>query len=167
MPGSRAAVTRGLDALTETGAKAAALCVAASALLYTGEVVARYFFAAPLNWSGDVSSYLLCACLFLALPKVTSEGAHVAVTIVPDALGEGRRRRYLGGVRLATGLACLLTAGFVVHVGLQHYEMGVLTSQATQIPKWLLAALAVWGFGLSALHLLLARARVVERSGGA
>ena len=67
------------DASSEVGAAIAALCVAATACIYTAEVVGRYFLDAPLNWSGDVSSYLLCACTFLALPKVTRANGHVAI----------------------------------------------------------------------------------------
>ena len=42
--------TRGLEAVAEIAAKAAALCVAASALCYASEVVARYVLSAPLNF---------------------------------------------------------------------------------------------------------------------
>ena len=47
---------------TNAGAFIGALCIGATAVFYTAEVVARYFFNAPLNWSGDISSYLLLTC---------------------------------------------------------------------------------------------------------
>lgn len=158
-------VTRGLDALARLGAVAAALCVAASALCYTAEVVARYFLAAPLNFSGDVSSYLLCACIFLALPKVTGDGAHVAITFVAERLPEHRRLPYLHALQLATGLVCLMVAAFTVFVGIDLYASGALTSQATQIPKWILAVLAVFGFAGAAAQLLLKR-DILQRGEG-
>ncbi len=158
-------LTRGLDAVAGLGAKVAALCVAASALCYAAEVVARYFFSAPLNFSGDVSSYLLCACIFLALPKVTGDGAHVAITFVSEALPESRHAAYLRGLQIVTGLVCLMVAGFVVWIGLDLYRSGALTSQATQMPKWLLAALAAFGFGGAALQLLLKRG-ILQRGEG-
>ncbi len=158
-------VARGLAAVAGLGAKAAALCVAASALCYAAEVIARYFLSAPLNFSGDVSSYLLCACIFLALPKVTGDGAHVAITFVAEWLPERRRAAYQRVLQLVTGAVCLMVAGFVAWIGLDLYRSGVLTSQATQMPKWILAALAVFGFGGAALQLLLRR-EVLQRGEG-
>ena len=98
------------DYSTELGARVAALCVAATACIYTAEVVARYFFAAPLNWSGDVSSYLLCACAFLALPMVTKSGGHVAIGYFLERMSEAARPRYARMLATVTALVCLATA---------------------------------------------------------
>jgi C4-dicarboxylate transporter, DctQ subunit len=141
------------DLTTELGARVAALCVAATACIYTAEVVARYFFAAPLNWSGDVSSYLLCACAFLALPMVTKSGGHVAIGYFLERMSEAARPRYARMLATVTALVCLATAVYVAIEGAELFDQGVLTTQATQIPKWLIAALACFGFASSALHL--------------
>lgn len=129
--------------------------------------MARYLLAAPLNFSGDVSSYLLCACVFLALPKVTREGAHVAITLVPERLPERRRAGYQRALRLAAGLACLLAAAFTLYIGIKHFQSGELTLQATQMPRWILAALAIFGFAGAALQFLLSREHAARRDGGA
>ena len=76
------------DASTDVGAAVAAFCVVVTACIYTSEVVARYFLNAPLNWSGDVSSYLLCACTFLALPMVTRKNGHVAIGYFLERMSE-------------------------------------------------------------------------------
>src|SRR5262245_41833998 len=94
-------------ALSEATARLAALCVAAMALAYCAEVLARHFFSAPLNWSGDLSSYLLCACGFLALPKVTRDGAHVAVSLLVEMMGPQARRRYTRVLWYLTAAVCL------------------------------------------------------------
>ena len=142
------------DALTERGAQVSALGVGLIALLYTAEVVARYFFSAPLNWSGDLSSYLLCAVAFLGFPKITRDGAHIAISAAIERMKEDRRNTYAGALRLVTGIVCLTTAAFIAAEGLRQYEAHVLTSQANQIPKWIMAMLAGYGFLSSALHLL-------------
>jgi len=149
------------DAATDFGAVVAAVCVGLMACIYTAEVVARYFLNAPLNWSGDVSSYLLCACAFLALPKVTRDGGHVAITYVLERMGCVKRARYSGVLRIITGLACLAAGIIVAHEGVQLYAEGVLTTQATQIPKWLIAVLACLGLFSSALHLFSGRGEVL------
>jgi len=145
------------DAATELGATIAAWCVAATACIYTAEVVARYFLNAPLNWSGDVSSYLLCVCAFLGLPKVTKDGGHVAITYVIERMAERRRAGYTRTLGVLTGLVCLATGLFIGYEGVQLYTEHVLTTQATQIPKWIIAVFACFGLFSSALHLLRAR----------
>lgn len=145
------------NASTEAGAAIAALCVAASACIYTAEVVARYLLDSPLNWSGDVSSYLLCACAFLAMPKVTREAGHVAITYFLERLSARMQARYLRAIGLLVGLVCASTAVYIAIVGWSLFVDGVLTTQATQIPRWLIAAVACFGLGSSALHLFFAR----------
>jgi TRAP-type C4-dicarboxylate transport system permease small subunit len=140
-------------ASTEAVAVAAALCVAATAVIYTAEVVARYFLNAPLNWSGDISSYLLAACAFLALPKVTRTKGHVAIGYLLERLGAGARGPYARAVEVVTGLVCLSTAVYIAIEGVRLAEEQVLTAHATRIPKWLIALLACGGLASSAVHL--------------
>ena len=146
-----------LSALTRAGEFAAALCVGAMAVFYTLEVIGRYAFAAPLNWSGDVSSYLLLACVFLMLPRVTLAGAHVTVTFLEDQMKSGLRRRYVVAIWRCCGVLCLVTAGFVAWECARQFNEDVLTNQATSIPRWWLSAIAVIGLVLAALQFLLAR----------
>ena len=160
------ALTRYHDALTEIGAAIATICVAAMACIYTAEVVARYLLDSPLNWSGDVSSYLLCVCAFLALPKVTQTNGHVAIGYFLERLGEGACSRYARVVRLVVGLVCLATAAFTAIEGWDLLVGGVLTTQATQIPKWLIALIVCFGLGSSALHLFLAKGDHVGEEAG-
>jgi TRAP-type C4-dicarboxylate transport system permease small subunit len=141
-------------ASSELGAAIAAACVAATACIYTAEVVGRYFLDAPLNWSGDVSSYLLCAGTFLALPKVTQARGHVAIGYFLEQISPSARGRYARAIELMAGLVCLSTAAYIGIEGVRLFEEGVLTTQATQMPKWLIALLACLGLGSSALHLL-------------
>jgi TRAP-type C4-dicarboxylate transport system permease small subunit len=151
------------DALTELGAKLAALGVGVIALVYTAEVVARYFLSAPLNWSGDYSAYLLCAIAFIGFPKITRDGAHIAVSVALDLIHERRRRAYALALRLVTGIVCLITALFVAEEAWRLYASGVLTPHANQIPKWIIAVLVFYGFLSSALHLLSGQADAIAR----
>jgi TRAP-type C4-dicarboxylate transport system permease small subunit len=151
------------DAATEVGAAIAALCVAIMACIYTAEVLARYFLSAPLNWSGDVSSYLLCACAFLALPKVSRDGGHVAITYILERMGSVKRANYSDTLRKITGVTCLAAGIIVAYEAAQLCAEGVLTSQATQIPKWLIGALACLGLFSSALHLFGARGAIAKQ----
>lgn len=153
--GMGASALRVLRRITNAGACIGALCIGATAVFYAAEVVARYFFNAPLNWSGDIASYLLLTCVFLVLPKVTMDAGHVAVAFVQDRLGQPLRERYERVLSRLTGAFCLITAFFVAAECLRQFREGVLTSQATQIPKWGLAAIACVGLLIAAVHFLL------------
>jgi TRAP-type C4-dicarboxylate transport system permease small subunit len=154
------------DGLTELGTVVAVLCVAATAAVYTAEVVGRYFFNSPLNWAGDVSTYLLCATTFLALPKVTKGAGHVSITFLPDRLADRARVQYMYAIGLVAGLVCLATAVYIAIHGVNLFEQGVLTTQATQIPKWIIALLACFGLISSGLHLLFAPRRQIPPEAG-
>ena len=143
-------------ALSEAGARVATLCVAVMAVAYTGEVMARYFFAAPLNWSGDLSGYLLCVAVFLALPKVTADRAHVAVSLLIEVLHGRTRRIYLRALWWVTAVVCAFITYFIGVEGVRQFEENILTSAANQIPKWWISAFACYGLASAALHLLYA-----------
>ena len=146
-----------LQVVTRAGEIASTLCVGAMAVFYTAEVIGRYVFASPLNWSGDVSSYLLVVCVFLMLPQVTLAGAHVTVGFLEDRMAPGSRRRYIKFVWRCCGVFCLITAAFVGWECARQFTEHVLTTQATDIPKWWLSAVAAIGLFLAACQFLLAR----------
>ena len=77
---------KALDTVTEWAAALAAACVGLTAVAYVVEIVARYALNSPLNWSADLGSYMLCASVFLALPKVTAEGSHPSISFAVDRL---------------------------------------------------------------------------------
>jgi TRAP-type C4-dicarboxylate transport system permease small subunit len=144
-------------ALTELGARVATACVAVMAVSYTAEVVARYFFASPLNWSGDLSGYLLCVSAFLALPKVTADRGHVAVSLIVEVMRPAMRRPYLRALWYVTAIVCAFITYFIAVEGVRQFEEHILTSAANQIPKWWVSAFACYGLASTALHLLYAK----------
>jgi len=152
-------------ALTEAGARVATGCVALMAVAYTAEVVARYFFSAPLNWSGDFSGYLLCVSVFLALPKVTADRAHVAVSLLIEVMRPQTRRRYLRGLWYVTAVVCAFITYFIAVEGVRQFNEHVLTSAANQIPKWWISAVTCYGLASAALHLLYARPELSSSEG--
>jgi TRAP-type C4-dicarboxylate transport system permease small subunit len=143
-------------ALTDAGAWVATACVAVMAVAYTAEVVARYFFSAPLNWSGDLSGYLLCVSVFLALPRVTADRAHVAVSLLIEVMHPRTRRRYVRALWYVTAVVCAFITYFIAVEGVRQFNENILTSAANQIPKWWISAVACYGLASAALHLLYA-----------
>jgi TRAP-type C4-dicarboxylate transport system permease small subunit len=143
-----------LDAVTAIGALLATACVGVTAVAYVVEIVARYVFNAPLNWSADFGSYMLCACVFLALPKVTADGAHPSISFAVDRLVGVTHARYTRVLILATALVVAIVCVFVAQEAWVQYQRETLTSMANQIPRWWLTAIALVGMVFTVLNLL-------------
>ena len=77
-------VKKVVDFLTLAASVLAATGLAMIVCSYIYEVVSRYVFQSPTAWASDFVAYALCASAFLALPHVTKDKAHVAVTILVD-----------------------------------------------------------------------------------
>lgn len=131
-------------------------CFALVVLLgaYLIEVVARYGFNAPTRWTSDLVQYMLCVSMSLALPWVTREGGHVAIT---SFLEKASAKNQAIAARWIQGLgAFTLSAVAIVFctVAWDQARQGIETVAAFAIPKWWLSGLVVLGLGGAALHLL-------------
>jgi TRAP-type C4-dicarboxylate transport system permease small subunit len=126
--------------------------VALTASIYVAEIVARYFMRAPLNFSADLGSYMLCACVFLCLPAITRERRHIAIDFVIEHLPPRARPYYLWILWLITAAVLGAGAYFVAVEAIRQFEQQVLTTMALQIPRWWLSALACFGLASSAIH---------------
>jgi TRAP-type C4-dicarboxylate transport system permease small subunit len=149
-------VNSGLRLISIGSAVIAAIAVGIAAVVYVAEVVARYGLNSPLNWSGDIGSYMLCAMVFLALPLITRQRGHIAVTVVLDTLPSPLARKATRVLELASAVVLLIVAFFVLDLCLRQYEQGVLTTMANQVPRWWLTAMMAFGIVLSALNFIAA-----------
>ncbi len=142
------------DRLTQLAAALAAIgliCIVAS---YAYEVVTRYFFNAPTAWVSDFVSYALCASIFLALPKVTKDRGHVAVTILVDVMPA----RISDVVHSCINLVGFASLGFAAWVSLQEnirqYAKNIETLAIVPVPQWWISSFITFGLALSALYFL-------------
>lgn len=142
------------DGLTAVAAVAAALGLICIVAFYVYEVVTRYVFNSPTAWVSDFVSYFLCASIFLALPKVTKDKGHVAVTILVDLLPA----RIAGRMHAAISLIGFCCLGFSAWVSLQEnirqYTKNIETLAIISIPQWWVSGFITFGLALSALYML-------------
>ena len=87
-------VKKVVDFLTLAASLLAATGLAMIVCSYIYEVVSRYVFQSPTAWASDFVAYALCASAFLALPHVTKDKAHVAVTILVDIAPKTHRQHF-------------------------------------------------------------------------
>lgn len=132
----------------------AAGAVGIAAVVYVAEVIARYGLNDPLNWSGDIGSYMLCAMVFLALPLITRQRGHIAVTVVIEALPAALIGKVMRVLEVISAVVLLIVAFFVIDLCIRQYHQGVLTTMANQIPRWWLTAVMAFGIVLSAFNFI-------------
>lgn len=120
--------------------------------LYAFEVIARYVFDAPTTWSGEAVQYALAVMVFGGLPEMTRRGAHVAVDMVPEALG-GTLATLLRQFNLAVGtLACTAAGWIEAREAIRQFERGLMTNAANPVPRWWITSVIALGLISAALH---------------
>ncbi len=139
-----------------TFAEFAVACTALAVLLgaYLFEVVSRYGYGAPTRWSSDVVQYMLCVCISLALPLVTRDGGHVAITSFLEKLRSAPQARVTRGIVWLGVVVLGGTTLLFAQVAVDQARQGIETVAAFAIPKWWLTAVVTLGLLDSTLHLL-------------
>ena len=146
---------RFLEPVCRASSILAAACVGITAFVFVAEIIGRYGFSSPLNWSGDMGRYLLCIAVFLALPDISRSRRHVSVSVVVDFLPAGARKAHIRLIEIITALVLVAMAWFASGVAVDQFDQGVLTPLANQIPRWWLTSVMCFGLGLSAVMLSL------------
>ena len=106
------------------------------AIAYCYEVVARYFFFAPTDWSYALVSYAMCAAIFLAMPEQTRRGAQIAINFLLEGASPRKARMLQRFVRLFAAVACLAGGWLTADETWRQYVQGISTISAWPVPKW-------------------------------
>lgn len=142
------------DLVTLAAAALAAVGLVLIVTFYVYEVVTRYFFDSPTAWVSDFVSYALCASVFLALPRVTRDKGHVAVTVLVERL-PARLAGYTHTAISLLGFACLVFAAWVsAQENLRQYAKGIETLAIVPLPQWWVSSFITFGLFVSAPYML-------------
>lgn len=142
------------DAVTTAGFWVAGFCLVAIVVSYAIEVVLRYFLNSPTSWAGSAVSYLLCASIFLVLPELTRQRAHIFISVLPDALSQRRATLLVKAGYLAGFLASMLGAWFCADATWVQYTGDIETLNEWRVPKWTVSMFIPYGLASSSLHFL-------------
>lgn len=116
-------------------------------------VVGRYVFSSPISWGEEVMLYLMIVGVFLAVPAVTWDGAHLRMDLLARAVPPLARRI----IETLTDLISLGVAGLFVYVSvpivLQLFAFNQ-RSDAAEIPVAIPQSAIPIGFALVALALI-------------
>lgn len=142
------------DAITKAAATLAAIGLGSIVIAYVYEVVTRYFFNSPTAWVSDYVSYALAASVFLALPKVTKDKQHVAVTILVDIM-PSKWADIIYTIISLIGFLCLTFAAYISALeNWRQYSKGIETLASIPIPQWWVSIFITFGLLLSSVYLL-------------
>lgn len=132
----------------------AGILVAVSAVLLTGEVLARYLFNAPSDWSLELCILMLIAATFMAAGHTLAARAHVNIDIVDHLMsGPLNHWRLLLADAGAAGLCGFVAVNAWRLTGIAWSEGWV--SNSTWGPKlWIPFSLIALGMSLLALQYL-------------
>ncbi|WP_159588434.1 TRAP transporter small permease [Hydrogenophaga sp. BPS33] len=142
------------DAVTAAGATIAAACLAVIVATYCIEVVSRYFFNAPTTWAGSAVAYLLCASIFLMLPELTRQRAHIFISVLPDLLSQRAATRLIKAGYGVAFFACVLGAWFCADASFMQFNNGIETLNEWRVPKWAVSSFLPYGLLSSGLYFL-------------
>jgi TRAP-type C4-dicarboxylate transport system permease small subunit len=144
-----------IDTITNAAAVLAAIGLASIVCSYVYEVITRYIFDSPTAWASDYVSYALCVTIFLALPRVTKDRAHVAVTILVD-IAPRSIANFAHVVISFLGFIGLAYAAWVsLQENIRQFTRGIETLAIVPIPQWWVSSFITFGLGMSACYMLL------------
>jgi TRAP-type C4-dicarboxylate transport system permease small subunit len=150
-----APLLRAHDAITTIGFEISKLCLVVIVFSFSYEVVARYFFGAPVWWANEFVSYALCIGVFLAMPEVTRRNGHVAVTVIPEILPLKYRTMLLACIQIVGFLACIAIAWMSLNQNISQYMRDAMIIAAVRpIPKVYISVWITFGFVSSAIYFL-------------
>lgn len=151
-----------LDARIQTllsGAASALLIAGQIALgllsaLVVAQVVCRNVFDLGLPWADELARFAGIALVFFSLPRLLIDGGHIAVDILPNALGPAKRAM----LSRINGILLLLFCGGMLF-GLYKFlqRAGKFSTPAMDMPNWIYylpAVLSIALFALVALYRL-------------
>lgn len=147
-------VLRGIEWVFETIAIAA---LAAMALFSTVNVIARYFFAAPIPGSLNIILlYLMPPMVFLALGRVQATNAHIAATLFVDRMGQRAQRICRVVVSLVILSTVILMTWGAFHELTEAWGKTLGGSPELHIsPSWIFVPLGLAAISLRALWQLI------------
>nr|WP_299246389.1 TRAP transporter small permease [uncultured Halomonas sp.] len=140
-----------MDMLSGVVALIAGALLLAGVLAVCHMIFMRYVLGQSTIWQTEFAIYSVTGAMLLGAPYVLRNGGHVAVTVLPDALG-GWAKKIMYFLSALVGLAfCSALAYSGWHYFLEAYSMDWTTGTVWNPPPW--PALLPLAIGISLLSL--------------
>lgn len=130
----------------------AGICILATALIVSYEVILRAFFNAPTEWVNEISVYLVLVSAFIGFAPALASGKHINVDLLICRLSPQLNK-------LLKIVCSLLGLGYSVvflitswEMAMNSYELGLLSTSTLRVPLFIPQLSLPIGFFLLALQ---------------
>ncbi|MFH1122844.1 MAG: TRAP transporter large permease subunit [Pseudomonadota bacterium] len=134
--------------------KASAIMLGIAVTLAFYEILSRYFFHTSVDWSSEITLFLVAWCTILGSSKLIKEDGHVGVPILFTVLKEDRRVV----LHFLNALFCLSFAILFAYSGIlqvqEAYVSGIIGTTSMRLPFWIPYLLMPFGGLLFSLRLI-------------
>ncbi|MFC0180897.1 TRAP transporter small permease [Thorsellia kenyensis] len=130
----------------------------------------RYILNMPLDWTDEVSRFLMIYMTYLCLPMVYLANQNIAMTLFTDLI-KGTRLHVL--LMFLTHIIAIITFSVWIYFGYQHFLKGNVTADSLPIKMFWLYGIAPIFFGLTCfaalekllicLHLLFSDKQTIQK----
>lgn len=146
-------ISRTYDALSNAvfvGVAGLTVVFTCASVLY--DVCMRTIGAQPPAWTSAATEYSMLILTMAAAPYLVRRNGHVRVEFLSGALPRPGRIALQRAVALSACGVSLTTALVALRIGLDVYSRGELDIRSIEMPRWILFAMLVAGFGLCAVE---------------
>lgn len=149
--GAIGAYIRLMDAISNVTAVIAGALLVSGVLAVNHMIFVRYVLGESVVWQTEFTVFAITAAMLLGSPYVLLTGGHVAVTVLPDAVGETpRKAMQLVASLVGLSFCVALAYGSWIYL-IEAYELGWTTGTVWNAPMW--PALAPVAIGATLLSL--------------
>ena len=159
-------LNRLVDTITDIFARLSAVLLALIVAFFWAEVVTRYFFNAPLNFTASLTPHMLLIAVLSMLPWLSREGYHVAMSFVYDKAPPQFVKPITIAIAYISAGICGLSAWMSATEAWRQYINNVVAMEQIIFPLWWVTVFMVYGFVFAAIHFLrqAITGNVVQRS---
>jgi C4-dicarboxylate transporter, DctQ subunit len=130
------------------GYLATAIMIIMTILLFL-QVVTRYIFGYAIVWTEEISIIFFVWVIYLGISSCTTEGGHIRIDVLPDALSPKKRRILLMITDLIVVAFCLYIIPPLISITL---AQGSSTSVMLKIPMQVAYGIVPFGMALTAIR---------------
>lgn len=134
----------------------ASACVILLVMLITGyDVVIRYVFAQPLEWSITISMVGLVAIVMLTVPDLEADDGHIGMDLFYRGFGRVQTAVADLVTLIATFVFCTVSGVAAALTSIHFFTAGMRTAGTFNMPVWIGYALVALGLLMTAVMTLL------------
>lgn len=125
-----------------------ACLLAATGVMLTYEVIARYFFVKPTIWAAELSQLCMIWGCLLAMAWVLSTYRHITVNAVTNLLPQSVQKLCVGFSLIAIIVFSVIVTIWGWDIFHESWVRGRLTGSMLNMPMWISELSVPVGFGL-------------------